>query len=360
MGQHRLSVQPIPIVSASNFVAQTHPTRIIPLTHPFSLLPTALLCLAMGHALQLQGCSSVTGGVDVALTGAGCPRVPVCSRSCRVHTSMHAGNQCTLWQEGLRAERHVSHLHYTAWPDHGIPESTSSILAFRELVREHIQSAKDAGPTLVHCRQGAARWDNRWERAQGGKQHPRGTESLWSLLPWDLGAAHPQHDIQSQGMGNWGCSALSHAGAGAPWRSVGMMYPAAGGELLSHRVRQCFSCALCALSAGVGRSGTFIALDRLLQQMKQEKVVDMFGVVYTLRMNRYQMIQTLVRPLLPLPLGQKPVGLADRCPRVHSNSTRAFAGSSRPHQVAGLWCPLPDDEPTPPSWVKESVLPFMT
>ncbi|XP_009579030.1 PREDICTED: receptor-type tyrosine-protein phosphatase V-like [Fulmarus glacialis] len=102
-----------------------------------------------------------------------------------------------LWHEGLRAERHVSHLHYTAWPDHGIPESTTSIMTFRELVREHIQSTKDAGPTLVHC------------------------------------------------------------------------------------------------SAGVGRSGTFIALDRLLQQMKQEKVVDTFGVVYALRMNRYLMIQTL-------------------------------------------------------------------
>ncbi|XP_050182956.1 receptor-type tyrosine-protein phosphatase V-like isoform X2 [Myiozetetes cayanensis] len=102
-----------------------------------------------------------------------------------------------LWHEGLRAERFVSHLHYTAWPDHGIPESTTSIMTFRELVREHIQSAKDAGPTLVHC------------------------------------------------------------------------------------------------SAGVGRTGTFIALDRLLQQMKQEKVVDIFGVVYALRMNRYLMIQTL-------------------------------------------------------------------
>ncbi|OXB72270.1 UNVERIFIED_CONTAM: hypothetical protein H355_003803 [Colinus virginianus] len=111
-----------------------------------------------------------------------------------------------LWHEGCRAERHVSHLHYTAWPDHGIPESTASILAFRELVWEHIQSAKDTGPTLVHCRQGTALREN---------------------------------------------------------------------------------------SAGVGRSGTFIALDRLLQQMKQEKVVDMFGVVYALRMNRYQMIQTL-------------------------------------------------------------------
>lgn len=56
------------------------------------------------------------------------------------------------WQEGLQAERHVSHLHYTAWPDHGIPESTTSIMNFRELVREHIQRTKGAGPTLVHCR----------------------------------------------------------------------------------------------------------------------------------------------------------------------------------------------------------------
>ncbi|NWI60286.1 PTPRV phosphatase, partial [Calyptomena viridis] len=102
-----------------------------------------------------------------------------------------------LWHEGLRAERYVSHLHYTAWPDHGIPESTTSIMTFRELVREHIQSTVDAGPTLVHC------------------------------------------------------------------------------------------------SAGVGRTGTFIALDWLLQQMKEEKMVDIFGVVYALRMNRYLMIQTL-------------------------------------------------------------------
>ncbi|NXE25510.1 PTPRV phosphatase, partial [Ardeotis kori] len=116
-----------------------------------------------------------------------------------------------LWHEGLRAERHVSHLHYTAWPDHGIPESTTSIMTFRELVREHIQSTKDAGPTLP----------------------------------------------------------------------------------ISCGVRQCLTLAVCPLSTGVGRTGTFIALDRLLQQMKEEKVVDTFGVVYALRMNRHQMIQTL-------------------------------------------------------------------
>ncbi|NXA42270.1 PTPRV phosphatase, partial [Eudromia elegans] len=102
-----------------------------------------------------------------------------------------------LWHEGLQTGRRVSHLHYTAWPDHGVPESTASIMAFRDIVQEHIQSTKDAGPTLVHC------------------------------------------------------------------------------------------------STGVGRTGTFIALDCLLQQMKQEKIVDIFGVVYTLRMSRYQMIQTL-------------------------------------------------------------------
>ncbi|NXI51843.1 PTPRV phosphatase, partial [Chloroceryle aenea] len=129
--------------------------------------------------------------------------VPVSYGQVRVHLLMQSSSEewtmreFKLWHEGLRAERHVSHLHYTAWPDHGIPESTTSIMTFRELVREHIQSTKDAGPTLVHC------------------------------------------------------------------------------------------------SAGVGRTGTFIALDRLLQQMKQEQVVDTFGVVYTLRMNRYLMIQTL-------------------------------------------------------------------
>ncbi|XP_053854303.1 receptor-type tyrosine-protein phosphatase V-like [Vidua macroura] len=128
---------------------------------------------------------------------------PVSYGQVRVHLLMQSSSEewtvreFKLWHEGLRAERFVSHLHYTAWPDHGIPESTTSIMTFRELVQEHIQSTKDAGPTLVHC------------------------------------------------------------------------------------------------SAGVGRTGTFIALDRLLQQMKHEKVVDIFGVVYSLRMNRYLMIQTL-------------------------------------------------------------------
>ncbi|XP_048353842.1 receptor-type tyrosine-protein phosphatase V-like [Sphaerodactylus townsendi] len=108
-----------------------------------------------------------------------------------------ATREFKLQHAGLKEERRVTHLHYTAWPDHGVPESATSIMAFIDLVRAHIQNAKDSGPTLIHC------------------------------------------------------------------------------------------------SAGVGRTGTFIALDRLLQQLKHEKVVDVFNTMYSLRMSRHVMIQTL-------------------------------------------------------------------
>ena len=39
-------------------------------------------------------------------------------------------------------------------------------------------------------------------------------------------------------------------------------------------------------SAGVGRSGTFIALDRILQQIKRSDIVDIFGIVYNMRKER--------------------------------------------------------------------------
>ncbi|XP_074853884.1 receptor-type tyrosine-protein phosphatase eta [Carettochelys insculpta] len=45
-------------------------------------------------------------------------------------------------------------------------------------------------------------------------------------------------------------------------------------------------------SAGVGRTGTFIAIDRLIQQMEMDNVSDVYGVVYDLRMHRPLMVQT--------------------------------------------------------------------
>lgn len=45
-------------------------------------------------------------------------------------------------------------------------------------------------------------------------------------------------------------------------------------------------------SAGVGRTGTFTALDRLLQQLDTHDTVDVYSVVFDLRLHRTHMVQT--------------------------------------------------------------------
>ena len=48
-------------------------------------------------------------------------------------------------------------------------------------------------------------------------------------------------------------------------------------------------------SAGVGRTGTFIAVDMALEQAKKEGKVDIAGIVCKLRQQRTKMVQTDVR-----------------------------------------------------------------
>ena len=48
------------------------------------------------------------------------------------------------------------------------------------------------------------------------------------------------------------------------------------------------------VSAGVGRTGTFLALDYLLDQAKAEQLVDILFCVNLLRERRIKMVQTLV------------------------------------------------------------------
>lgn len=50
----------------------------------------------------------------------------------------------------------------------------------------------------------------------------------------------------------------------------------------------------CYYSAGVGRSGTFIALDTEIQRIEKENVIDVYNCVLKMRFWRNFMVQTLV------------------------------------------------------------------
>lgn len=49
---------------------------------------------------------------------------------------------------------------------------------------------------------------------------------------------------------------------------------------------------LCSHSAGVGRTGCFIVIDAMLERMKHEKTVDIYGHVTCMRSQRNYMVQT--------------------------------------------------------------------
>ncbi|XP_037704134.1 receptor-type tyrosine-protein phosphatase beta isoform X1 [Choloepus didactylus] len=99
-------------------------------------------------------------------------------------------------EEQIDAHRLIRQFHYTVWPDHGVPETTQSLIQFVRTVRDYVNRSHGAGPTVVHC------------------------------------------------------------------------------------------------SAGVGRTGTFIALDRILQQLDSRDSVDIYGAVHDLRLHRVHMVQT--------------------------------------------------------------------
>ncbi len=51
---------------------------------------------------------------------------------------------------------------------------------------------------------------------------------------------------------------------------------------------------MCTASAGVGRTGAFITVDRVMQQLREYGVIDIFGTVMDLRECRCSMVQTEV------------------------------------------------------------------
>uniref|UniRef100_A0A8C2U4Z9 Receptor-type tyrosine-protein phosphatase S n=1 Tax=Coturnix japonica TaxID=93934 RepID=A0A8C2U4Z9_COTJA len=100
----------------------------------------------------------------------------------------------SLHKNGSSEKREVRQFQFTAWPDHGVPEYPTPILAF--LRRVKTCNPPDAGPIVVHC------------------------------------------------------------------------------------------------SAGVGRTGCFIVIDAMLERIKHEKTVDIYGHVTLMRSQRNYMVQT--------------------------------------------------------------------
>ena len=90
----------------------------------------------------------------------------------------------------------VTQYHFTAWPDHGVPEDKTCIISFISFVRK--SHPPSGPPLLVHC------------------------------------------------------------------------------------------------SAGVGRTGTFIVLDSMLQMIQEEQTIDIQGYVNQIRSDRVKIVQTVV------------------------------------------------------------------
>jgi len=60
-------------------------------------------------------------------------------------------------------------------------------------------------------------------------------------------------------------------------------------------------------SAGVGRTGTYVAVDRLLQRIQDHDEIDIFSLVMEMREYRCRMVQTEVGCLLTSCVTQRDV-----------------------------------------------------
>ncbi|KAK1152055.1 receptor-type tyrosine-protein phosphatase H-like [Acipenser oxyrinchus oxyrinchus] len=51
----------------------------------------------------------------------------------------------------------VRQFHFTAWPDHGVPDNTATLIQFRALVRKFLDNQERNSPAIVHCSAGVGR-----------------------------------------------------------------------------------------------------------------------------------------------------------------------------------------------------------
>ena len=105
------------------------------------------------------GCSVVYGGIEVTLTDLTqladftircltINKVLPGTRTTHTHTHTHTLSQAGSGKEG----REVRQFHFTSWPDHGVPQYATAMLAMvRRVLAFH---TSDTGPMVVHCSAG--------------------------------------------------------------------------------------------------------------------------------------------------------------------------------------------------------------
>ncbi|KAM9342994.1 receptor-type tyrosine-protein phosphatase V-like isoform 2-T4 [Pholidichthys leucotaenia] len=62
-----------------------------------------------------------------------------------------------LRQRDSPTDRIITHYYYPSWPDQGVPKNPTSLCAFTELVRQHLEAVPRLGPAVVHCSAGIGR-----------------------------------------------------------------------------------------------------------------------------------------------------------------------------------------------------------
>ncbi|GBL88180.1 Tyrosine-protein phosphatase 1 [Araneus ventricosus] len=70
-------------------------------------------------------------------------------------TSSFAFREFTLINTENKEERHITHMQYTAWPDHGVPDDASDFLDFVMQVRQNRVGMVESA--IVHCSAGIGR-----------------------------------------------------------------------------------------------------------------------------------------------------------------------------------------------------------
>ncbi|XP_041034047.1 receptor-type tyrosine-protein phosphatase H isoform X2 [Carcharodon carcharias] len=58
----------------------------------------------------------------------------------------------SIKKDGSSEIRSISHFQFTAWPDHGVPDTTEKLIAFHKLIQHHL-NMNQQGPTVIHCSQ---------------------------------------------------------------------------------------------------------------------------------------------------------------------------------------------------------------